>query len=428
MLPLLLFERLKTTKAAGRTSRRGSHSSAAPMPTLNLTANCRPSSRRRPRSSPLAIIQQLHQINHDYRTFCLLLQTMPQRHLNLTIINNPQQCPSVHRHLNPIYPFNFSPSPQHLQPTIFTRTTTPRHSHEPSPKSPNSPCTPTPSNTQPPWNNFPSDEWPTMPWDRSVIIRRKWAAVAIIDGVILLVWRFVMVKCFMVGVLNRVLGEFAYLFDCCVVLLCFYIGISFLIFIVCTTLQHDSTLTLITNLFFLRTLVVFCHPSALGLPIFPTQNHHPNNSIPNNQSQYLASSSLPEPNAQLLQQIQQRYPDSYQSLPDPILSPNKWKVYNKFCHFSGLPIAEGEMHYRIKPTLSSASFIDGTTTHPPESNEIALSQQVMEAINGQESAEILRLPNQKTLECLRWQYGHQCNKLREVVFDRTSWEMVMPEI
>lgn len=182
------------------------------------------------------------------------------------------------------------------------------------------------------------------------------------------------------------------------------------------------------SLSFLRTLVVFCHPTALGLPTLhnPIQNHHYS---PSDKSRYL--SSLPEPNTHLLQQMKLRYPDSYDSLPLPVLSPHRWKLYVKFCHFSGLPIAEGEMHYRVKSNISAFAdnSCNGTCNEETKRREeISLSQEVMEAVNGQESAEILRLPNQKTFEYLRLQYAQQSDKLREEVFDRKSWEMVMPEI
>jgi hypothetical protein len=71
---------------------------------------------------------------------------------------------------------------------------------------------------------------------------------------------------------------------------------------------------------------------------------------------------------------------------------------------------------------------DGNDNDPNGVKEISLSQDVMEAVNGEESAEILRLPNQKTFDYLRRQYSQQSVKLNEEVFDRKCWEMVMPEI
>jgi len=89
----------------------------------------------------------------------------------------------------------------------------------------------------------------------------------------------------------------------------------------------------------------------------------------------------------------------------------------KFCFFSGLPIAEGEMHYRVKSSV---------TVYPPssslhqqqESEEIALSHEVMEAVNGEVSAEILKLPNQNLFDYLKRQYSQQSSKLSDEVFVR----------
>lgn len=85
------------------------------------------------------------------------------------------------------------------------------------------------------------------------------------------------------------------------------------------------------------------------------------------------------------------------------------------------------MHYRVKPDVKVFPA-DGTPNHHHQQQEISLSQEIMEAVNGEESAEILRLPNQKTFDYLRKHYSQQSIKLNEEVFDRKSWEMVMPEI
>ena len=84
------------------------------------------------------------------------------------------------------------------------------------------------------------------------------------------------------------------------------------------------------------------------------------------------------------------------------------------------------MHYRVKSIVSA--YPDGNRTRDGVVEEIALSHEVMEAVNGEVSAEILRLPNSKTFDYLRLQYSQQSSKLNEAVFDRTSWEMIMPEI
>jgi hypothetical protein len=52
----------------------------------------------------------------------------------------------------------------------------------------------------------------------------------------------------------------------------------------------------------------------------------------------------------------------------------------------------------------------------------------MEAVNGEVSAELLRLPNQKVFDYLKRQYSQQSSKLNDEVFDRKSWELVMSEV
>lgn len=84
------------------------------------------------------------------------------------------------------------------------------------------------------------------------------------------------------------------------------------------------------------------------------------------------------------------------------------------------------MHYRVKSNV--AIFPNSNEDMQNRQQEISLSQEVMEAVNGEESAEILRLPNQKTFDYLRRQYAQQSVKLNDEVFDRKSWEMVMPEV
>jgi len=53
-----------------------------------------------------------------------------------------------------------------------------------------------------------------------------------------------------------------------------------------------------------------------------------------------------------------------------------------------------------------------------ESEEIALSHEVMEAVNGEVSAEILKLPNQNLFDYLKRQYSQQSSKLSDEVFVR----------
>jgi len=114
------------------------------------------------------------------------------------------------------------------------------------------------------------------------------------------------------------------------------------------------------------------------------------------------------------------YPKQFNTLPVQVRSPHCWRLFFKFCFFSGLPIAEGELHYKVRNNIVCSDLYYG--------EEIILSHDVMEAVNGELSADILRLPNKKTFKYLRKHYVQQCGKLSEVVFDRTSWEIVLPEV
>ncbi|KAL9187179.1 hypothetical protein ACHAXT_010899 [Thalassiosira profunda] len=159
-----------------------------------------------------------------------------------------------------------------------------------------------------------------------------------------------------------------------------------------------------------RTLVVFCLPSALGLP-----------------KKKKKGGSLPDPDDELLKEMGRRYPGPFDTLPAQVRSSHCWRLFVKFCFFSGLPIAEGEMHYRVKANVRAfPPSSQGSQTHQEE--EIALSHEVMEAVNGEVSAEILRLPNQNLFDYLRRQYSQQSSKLSDDVFVRSSWEMVRPEV
>jgi hypothetical protein len=131
--------------------------------------------------------------------------------------------------------------------------------------------------------------------------------------------------------------------------------------------------------------------------------------------EYLLS-VLPEPTQELLDEMAERYPAQFETLPVQVRSPHCWKLYVKFCFFSGLPIAEGEMHYKVRDSLANLY-----------GEEIILSHEVMEAVNG-DSAEILRLPNLKTFRYLRKHYHQQSAKLPDSCFQRQAWEMVRPEV
>ena len=131
--------------------------------------------------------------------------------------------------------------------------------------------------------------------------------------------------------------------------------------------------------------------------------------------EYLLS-VLPEPKKHLLDEMAKRYPAQFATLPLQVRSPHCWRLYVKFCFFSGLPIAEGEMHYKVIDSIAD-----------PYGEEIILSHEVMEAVNG-DSAQLLRLPNLKTFKYLRKHYNQQSGKLPDKVFQRRAWEMVRPEV
>lgn len=125
---------------------------------------------------------------------------------------------------------------------------------------------------------------------------------------------------------------------------------------------------------------------------------------------------LPEPKQEVLDEMAIRYPTQFETLPVQVRSPPCWNLYVKFCFFSGLPIAEGEMHYKVRESIADRY-----------GEEINLSHEVMEAVNG-DSAEILRLPNLKTFRYLRKHYHQQSAKLPDSCFQRQAWEMVRPEV
>jgi hypothetical protein len=125
---------------------------------------------------------------------------------------------------------------------------------------------------------------------------------------------------------------------------------------------------------------------------------------------------LPEPKQPLLDEMASRFPAQFETLPVQVRSPHCWRLFVKFCFFSGLPIAEGELHYKVRDEVADLY-----------GEEVILSHEVMEAVNG-DSAEILRLPNLKTFRYLRKHYNQQSAKLPNPVFERCSWDMVRPEV
>lgn len=125
-----------------------------------------------------------------------------------------------------------------------------------------------------------------------------------------------------------------------------------------------------------RTLVVFCLPSSLGLPLFEGLGGGADgkgSGAADTRESYLES--LPQPDAALLEQMSRRYPEPFDTLPVQVRSPHCWRLFVKFCFFSGLPIAEGEMHYRVKALVS---VFPSAVAPQHQDEEIALSHEVME--------------------------------------------------
>jgi hypothetical protein len=129
-------------------------------------------------------------------------------------------------------------------------------------------------------------------------------------------------------------------------------------------------------------------------------------------------SVLPPASPELLEKVARLYPEQFETLPMQVRDPRRWRLYVKFCFFSGLPISEGEMHYKVRDEIAEAVY----------GEEIVLSHDVMEAATGSSSAEILTLPNRTVIRYLRKHYSQQCSKLDDRVFQRSSWERVAPEI
>jgi hypothetical protein len=119
-----------------------------------------------------------------------------------------------------------------------------------------------------------------------------------------------------------------------------------------------------------RTLIVFCLPSALDLPTLDCRHLADKAEC----ERYLES--LPSPDANLLREMSRRYREPFERLPIQVRSPQCWRLFVKFCFFSGLPIAEGEMHYRVKGSV--AAFTTLQTRFQQQSEEVALSHDVME--------------------------------------------------
>jgi hypothetical protein len=134
--------------------------------------------------------------------------------------------------------------------------------------------------------------------------------------------------------------------------------------------------------------------------------------------------ALPEPKPELMQEMERRYPDQFETLPQQVRNHTCWRLYMKFCFFSGLPIADGELYYKVADKITAKL---SKQLYRAGIDEIILSHEVMEAVHGQ-SSEIISLPTKKTFRYLNQHYQQQCTKLNDKVFKRTSWEKFMPEV
>ena len=124
---------------------------------------------------------------------------------------------------------------------------------------------------------------------------------------------------------------------------------------------------------------------------------------------------LPNPSQNLLDEMAARFPAQFETLPVQVRSPTCWRLFVKFCFFSGLPIAEGELHYKVRDEIADQY-----------GEEVILSHEVMEAVN--ETADLVRLPNLKTFKYLHKHYSQQSSKLPKTFFERQSWDVVLPEV
>jgi hypothetical protein len=128
-------------------------------------------------------------------------------------------------------------------------------------------------------------------------------------------------------------------------------------------------------------------------------------------------SILPDASKETLRQMNKLYPELFETLPTQIQDPSVWKLFSMFCFFSGLPIASGDLYYKVRDDVAEEVYGDG----------IILSHDVMEAVNGA-STDLVTLPNQHTFRYLKTHYSQQCAKLDESVFQRSCWRRVAPEV
>jgi hypothetical protein len=129
---------------------------------------------------------------------------------------------------------------------------------------------------------------------------------------------------------------------------------------------------------------------------------------------------LPPVDDELIRLISSTYPEQFETIPVQVRDATKWKLYIKFCFFSGLPIGREEIHYKIRDDISEDVYFG---------EEIVLSHEVMVAAVSLASAELLALPNRTVLRYLRKHYSQQCAKLvDDRVYQRSSWERIAPEV
>jgi len=126
--------------------------------------------------------------------------------------------------------------------------------------------------------------------------------------------------------------------------------------------------------------------------------------------------SLPQCSDAMLNEMKNLYREKYETLPAQVRTSHCWRLYMKFCFFSGLPIGEDEEHYRIKDDFNDYG------------EDINLSHDVLVVANGEASAALIRKPNTTTFRYIQKHYSQQCSKLHKNMFDRRCWESVLAEV
>lgn len=133
---------------------------------------------------------------------------------------------------------------------------------------------------------------------------------------------------------------------------------------------------------------------------------------------YLLSVLSEEMTSEMMENLRLLYPEDYSTLPVQVRDAKQWRLYSRFCFFSGMPIAESDLHYRLDPTIAEEVYAG---------DEILLSHEVMIAVNG--TADIVQLPNRKCFSYLQKHYPQQCKKLPDDrCFQRCYWERVAPSL